>query len=65
VLQLLALAVNLPLALDGESASSGDSTGIAILSVVSMALCYLLLAGLWYFVFRDKARARRKRNSPD
>jgi hypothetical protein len=63
--QLLALILNLPLALDGESAASGNSTGIAIIAAVSMALCYLALAGLWYFVFRDKARARRNRDSSD
>jgi hypothetical protein len=48
------------LALDGESATS-DNTGLAIISVVSMVFGYLLLAALWYFVFRDKARARRKK----
>jgi uncharacterized iron-regulated membrane protein len=48
------------LALDGESVT-GNNTGLAIISVVSMVFGYLLLAGLWYFVFRDKARARRRR----
>jgi hypothetical protein len=51
----------LPLALDGESAS-GDSTGIAIVAAVSLLLGYLLLAGLWYFVFSAKARERRERH---
>jgi len=50
----------LPLALDGESAGNND-TGLAVISVASMVLGYLVIAGLWYFVFRDKARARRKR----
>ena len=50
---------HLPLALDGESAGN-NSTGLAVISVVSMAAGYLLIAGLWWFVFRDKARARRR-----
>ena len=54
----------LPLALDGESAG-GSSTGIAVISLVSIVLGYLLLAGLWYFVFRGKARAKRRRDSSD
>jgi len=58
------LALALPLALDGESAG-GDSTGIAVIAVVSMAAGYLLLAGLWFFVFREKARAKRRGDSPD
>lgn len=61
---LLALALAIPLALDGESAG-GNSTGIAIISVVSMVAGYLLLAGLWYFVFREKARAKRGGDPPD
>ncbi len=58
----LSLIVFLPLALDGESAT-GNNTGIAIISVISMASGYILLAGLWYFVFRDKARAKRRKDS--
>jgi len=58
----LALILSVPLALDGESAT-GNSTGIAIISVVSMAFGYILLAGLWFFVFRDKARAKRRKDS--
>jgi len=57
-------AVTLLLALDGESAS-GNSTGIAVISLVSIVLGYLLLAALWYFVFRGKAREKRKRGRPD
>jgi hypothetical protein len=63
-MSILALALVLPLALDGESAG-GNSTGIAIISAVSMAGGYLLLAGLWYFVFREKARAKRRGNERD
>jgi hypothetical protein len=61
----LAFALSVPLALDGESVGGGNSTGIAIISAVSMAGCYLLLAGLWYFVFREKARAKRRGEERD
>ncbi len=50
---------HLPLALDGESAGN-NSTGLAVISLASMVGGYLLIAGLWWFVFRDKARARRR-----
>jgi hypothetical protein len=63
-MSLLVLALAVPVALDGESAG-GNSTGIAIIAAVSMAAGYLLLAGLWYFVFREKARAKRRGDSPD
>jgi hypothetical protein len=52
------------LALDGESVTS-NNTGLAVISVVSIVSGYLLLAGLWYFVFRDKARAKRDKKSTD
>ncbi len=47
----------------GGLAVLADATGtdVAILSVVSMAGGYLLLAGLWYFVFRDKSRDKGER----
>jgi len=57
-----ALLLALPLALDGESVS-GNNTAIGVISVVSIGLGYLLLAALWYFVFRDKTRAKRKKDS--
>ena len=41
--------------------ADATSTDMAILSVISMAGGYLLLAGLWYFVFSEKAREKRKR----
>jgi len=56
---LVALILSLPVALGGESAG-GESTGIAVISAVSIVVGYLLIAGLWYFVFRDRARGRRK-----
>jgi hypothetical protein len=57
-------AMSLLLALDGESAT-GNSTGIAVISLVSIVFGYLLLAALWYFVFRDKSRRKRRKGSPD
>ena len=57
-----ALLLAFPLALDGESVS-GNNTAIGVISVVSIGLGYLLLAALWYFVFRDKTRAKRKKDS--
>ena len=56
---LAVLLHHLPLALDGESAGN-SSTGLAVISIASMVFGYLVIAGLWYFVFRDKARARRR-----
>ncbi len=52
----------LVVALDGESAG-GDSTGVAVISLVSIVFGYVLLFCLWHFVFREKARARREKNS--
>ncbi len=53
----------LALALDGESAVSG-STGLAIISIVSIVFGYVLLAFLWHFVFSAKARRRRGEKDP-
>jgi hypothetical protein len=33
---------------------------LALVSVASMVVGYLVIAGLWWFVFRDKSRARRR-----
>jgi hypothetical protein len=64
-MHLLALLHPLPLALDGESANQSD-TGLAVISVASMVFGYLVIVGLWYFVFRDKARTkRRERNGSE
>jgi hypothetical protein len=59
---MLTSIVSLPLALGGESAG-GDSTGVAIVSLVSIVGGYVLLALLWHFVFRDKAKRGGKRRS--
>jgi len=61
---LATLIFAVPMALDGESVS-GNNTAIAVISVVSIVSGYLLLAALWYFAFRDKTRARRKKQRPD
>jgi tellurite resistance protein TehA-like permease len=57
----------LPLALGGESVTEtgGSGTAIAIVSVVSIALGYLLLFALWRYVFSEKARARRRKGRSD
>jgi hypothetical protein len=59
-----ALALFLPVALDGEAVSS-NNTAVAVISVISIVSGYLLLAALWYFVFRQKAREKRRKGSPD
>jgi hypothetical protein len=60
-MQLLTV-LSLPLALDGESVT-GNNEALAIISVVSMASGYILLALLWWFVFREKAREKRRTKS--
>ena len=55
-----ALIVWLPVALGGES--GGESTGIAVISAISIVIGYALIAALWYFVFRDRRRGGRKRS---
>ena len=50
-------AFTAPVALDGDSAL-GNNAAIAILGLISMIGGYLLLAGLWYFVFRRKPHER-------
>ncbi|MGO9487761.1 MAG: hypothetical protein ACLQBB_01890 [Solirubrobacteraceae bacterium] len=60
---LLALALQLPAALDGESANQSN-TALAVVSVVSMLFGYVLLALLWHFVFSKKARSKRERDPP-
>jgi hypothetical protein len=55
---------SLPMGLGGESAG-GQSTGIAVISAVSIVVGYVLIWALWYFVFRDGSRARRNRDRSD
>jgi hypothetical protein len=54
------LALSLPLALDGEAETSSN-IGLGIISVVSIAAGYVGLFALWFFVFRDKSRAKQKK----
>jgi hypothetical protein len=52
--------LSLPLALGGESVG-GSNTGLAVVSLVSIVLCWVMLAALWYFVFRGKPPDKRDR----
>jgi hypothetical protein len=54
----LGLVCALVPALGGESVDAGNE-GLAIISIVSIVFGYLLIAALWWFVFRDKARKKR------
>ena len=63
-LHLASVIGSLPMALGGEAEGS-TNTGLGIISVVSIAFGYVLIAALWYFVFRDKARSKRKKDSSD
>jgi hypothetical protein len=47
-LQMLAL----PLALGGETGSSGETTLAGVLTIVSIVAVVIVLAGVWYFFFR-------------
>jgi hypothetical protein len=51
----------LPLALDGESAVEGGSSGtaIAVVSAISIVGGYVVLYLLWRYVFSAKAKAKR------
>jgi len=50
----------LPLALDGESVAEAGGGGVlAIVSVVSIAIGYVILFALWRYVFSAKAKAKR------
>jgi len=64
-MHLASAILSVPLALDGESAAGGNSTGIAVISLISIVGGYVLLAALWYFVFRDKTRSKRKKRSSE
>jgi hypothetical protein len=61
---LAALALRVPLALGGE-AEGANSIGLGVISLVSIVLGWVVLAGLWWFVFRDKSQSKRKKRSPD
>jgi hypothetical protein len=59
---LASLALSVPLALDGEAETSSN-VGIGVVSVASIVIAYVGLFALWYFVFRDKSRSKRNKNS--
>ena len=59
--QLAGIALSLPMALSGEAETS-NNTGIGVISLASIVLGYLGLFALWYFVFRDKSRSKRKKH---
>jgi hypothetical protein len=61
---LMGVVVSLPMALGGEAETSSN-TGLGIISVVSIGLGYVGLFALWFFVFRDKTRSKRKKDSAD
>ncbi len=61
---LASLHLSLPIALGGEAETS-NNTGLGIISAVSIALGYIGLFALWYFVFRDKSRRKRKKDSSE
>jgi hypothetical protein len=63
-MSLLALILYPPLALNGESVS-GKGTAIGVISVVSIVCGYVVLGALWWFVFRERPRRKRKRGSSD
>lgn len=62
--QLAGLALSLPLALGGEAETS-NSTGLGVISLASIVLGYVGLFALWFFVFRNKSRSKRKKDSSD
>ena len=46
-----------PIALDGDSAL-GNGAAIAVLGLITMVGGYLILAALWWFVFRQRPEDR-------
>ncbi len=57
---MLGAVASLVLALDGESVAGSNSTGIAVVTAVSIVSGYGLLFALWWFVFREKSRVQRR-----
>ena len=57
----VAATLVLPLALGGEAVTEHGNSGtlLAIVSVASMAIGYVVLDLLWRFVFSAKARDKR------
>ena len=61
---LASAVISLPMALGGEAETSSN-TGLGVVSVVSIGLGYVGLFALWFFVFRDKSRSKRRKDSAD
>ena len=61
---LVSVHLALPVALGGEAETTGN-TGLGIISVVSIAAGYVGLFALWFFVFRDRSRSKRGKDSSD
>lgn len=55
---------SVPMALGGEAETSSN-VGLGVISVVSIAVGYVGLFALWFFVFRDRSRSKRKKDSSD
>lgn len=55
------VAAVVPLALGGEAVTEkgGDGTAIAVISVISIVVGYVVLFALWRYVFSAKAKAKR------
>lgn len=65
----LHLLLHIPLALQGEVESpegpESGGVGVGILSVGTIVVGWVAIFALWWFVFREKARSRRrKRGDP-
>ena len=58
------LTASVPTALDGE-AEGAHNLGLGIISVVSIVVGYVGLFALWWFVFRDRSRSKRGKDSSD
>jgi hypothetical protein len=56
--------LSVPLALDGEAEGAND-VGLGVISVASIAIGYVGLFALWWFVFRDRSRTKRKKDPSD
>jgi hypothetical protein len=61
---LASVIYSVPMALGGEAETSSN-VGLGVISVASIAVGYVGLFALWWFVFRDKSRSKRKKDSSD
>lgn len=62
------LILHIPLAIAGEvespEAPGNGGVGVEILSFGSIVLGWVAIFALWWFVFRDKERRKRKKDPP-